>query len=63
MVEPATTAINSVNDVYLSADVDTTGAFSVETKLTTIGPNVDPSGVTTQEVATFTVVVTSTQTE
>lgn len=63
MVDPATTATNNVNDVYLSADDETTNALSVETTLTTIGTNVDPSGVSTQEVATFTLVITSTQTE
>lgn len=63
MVDPGTPATTTANSVYLAADYDTTDALSVETTITTIGTNVDPSGVTTQEVSTFTVVVTSTQTE
>jgi hypothetical protein len=63
MVDPGTAANNDTSNVYLAADDETTNAFSVETTLTTIGTNVDPSGVTTQEVSTFTLVMTSTQTE
>ena len=62
MVEPVTAANSDANTVYLAADDETTNALSVETTITTIGTNVDPSGVTTQEVSTFTLVMTSTQT-
>ena len=63
MVDPGTAATTTANSVYLAADDDTTDALSVETTITTIGTNVDPSGVATQEVSTFTIVVSSTQTE
>lgn len=63
MVDPGTPATTTANSVYLATDDETTDAISVETTITTIGTNVDPSGVTTQEVSTFTVVMTSTQTE
>ena len=63
MVDPATPATSTVNNVYLEADDETTNALSVVTTLTTLGTSVDPSGVQTQQVGTFTIVATSTQTE